>query len=62
MGGRPTGRKPSTRLRVSGKRSSALNTAIFDPMSWSNVLQPVVPPDRLLLGFKQSLLKMEPEV
>ncbi len=62
MGGSPTGRKPSTKLRVKGKRSSALTTAIFDPISWSNVLQPVSPMELLLPWFKQSLLKMEPAV
>src|SRR2546426_2579652 len=35
-GGSPTGRKPSTRLRVKGKRSSAFTTAKLEPMSWSS--------------------------
>src|SRR5690349_17620780 len=41
MGGSPKGRKPSTRVLVRGKRSYALNTAIFDPTSWTRFLQPV---------------------
>src|SRR5438067_1371594 len=35
-GGSPTGRKPSTRLRVRGKRNSAFTTARLEPMSWSS--------------------------
>src|SRR2546427_5072949 len=47
-------------LRVSGKRNSALNTPMLDPMSWSSAGQPVGPV--LVLGaVTHSLLRRRSE-